>query len=238
MTTMAVELYSVPTEARIVRVRQLDELDQAVDDLGLAAAPGCLALVGGADGMTALETVRAVPFFRDALVPLAERLGAVVVDGGTDCGVMALAGRARAERQASFPLVGVVLAALTTEGRNDGVPLESHHTHFVAVPGSNWGDEGRWLDALATAVAPTRGATILVNGGDISWTDVERSVAARRPVISVAGSGRTADELAAGVRGVSTDGRAAELAASDLIHVVDLDDLDGLSSLVERLLGG
>jgi hypothetical protein len=232
MIAVAAPVDSVP----IVRVQRSDELAVAARDLGLARASACLAVVGGADGMTDEESERAAPLFRDGLVPFVERLGAVVVDGGTDAGVMGLTGRARREQGAGFPLVGVVVAQLTSLDSDDGAPLEPNHTHFVAVPGSSWGDEGSWLDAFVGVVAPGRSATILVNGGDISWRDVERSVAARRPVLVVAGSGRTANELAAATRGEGGDPRAVELAGSGLVHAVDLDDVASFTSVLETIM--
>jgi hypothetical protein len=49
--------------------------------------------------------------------------------------------------------------------------------------------------------------TVLVEGGDIARTDAAGSVASGRPVITVRGSGRTADDLDTGelVRGVPDD---------------------------------
>jgi hypothetical protein len=233
MIAVAALVESVP----IVRVHDPDELPIVARDLGLVGAPACVAVVGGADGMSLEEADRATPFFRDGLVPLLERLGAVVVDGGTDAGVMALTGQGRREHGATFPLVGVVVASLTSLDSVDAVALEPNHTQIVAVPGTSWGDEGSWLDALVRVLGPRHSATVLVNGGDISWNDVERSVAAGRPVIAVAGSGRTADELAGAVRGHAEDRRAADLAATGLVHSVELDDVDEFTSVLERIMG-
>ena len=44
---------------------------------------------------------------RDEVVPVAERRDAVVIDGGTDSGVMQLIGRARSALGGRFPLIGV-----------------------------------------------------------------------------------------------------------------------------------
>ncbi len=79
--------------------------------------------------------------------------------------------------------------------------------------------------------------TLLVNGGDIAWQDVSESVAAGRPVLVIAGSGRTADTLADALRREATDERAAELAQTGLLHAADLGaDSAVLSRAIEGLL--
>ncbi len=46
------------------------------------------------------------PLIERALIPLCEELGAAIVDGGTDAGLMRLVGRARTATHAQFPLIG------------------------------------------------------------------------------------------------------------------------------------
>ena len=216
-----------------VRLEKGEEPEQAARLLALEPAPFAVVLVGGADRMDddALAAVR--PFVERALAPLVEARAGTVLDGGTDSGVMRLMGRARAATRSGFPLVGVVPAAFAANG---GPILEPNHTHFVLVPGSRWGDEGPWLAGLATALAaPERSFTALVNGGEVAWNDVADSLREGRPVVAVEGSGRTADALAAGIRGEQTDPRAAAMIASGLVHVCP-PERDALEALVERLV--
>ena len=146
---------------------------------------------------------------------------------------MRLVGKARAAAQATFPLVGVAAEGTVVipggvPAREDAYPLEPNHSHFVLVPGSEWGDEVPWLGRVAEALAgsaPT--ATVLVNGGDVARRDVDASVQAGRAVVVVAGSGRAADELADEVRG--------GLLASGLVVVAAPADAP---DEVARLLGG
>lgn len=212
---------AVGARASAIRVEGEDQLRAAAAALGLSGP--VLVIVGGADRMEERELDRVEPLFRDVLARLAEEQGAIVIDGGTDSGVMKLAGRVRGT--SSFPLVGVVaaeLAAESPESGSDAAPLEPHHSHFLFVPGTQWGDESPWLARFATVVADGRpSATVLVNGGDVTLSDAEQSVAAARHVIAVSGSGGTADTLAAAARGESTDRRARELAASGLVHAAD-----------------
>jgi hypothetical protein len=76
--------------------------------------------------------------FSKVLAPLAQELGVIVADGGTDAGVMRLMGQAREEVQGSFPLVGVSPVGLVRlpdveTSSTELTDLESHHTHFGSV---------------------------------------------------------------------------------------------------------
>jgi hypothetical protein len=129
-----------------------------------------------------------------------------VVDGGTDSGVMQLLGRARADLRAAFPLVGVaaekkiVLPGDGTE-QVDRAPLEPNHSHLCWCQVAR-GDESPWLARMATALAGgLPSVTVLINGGAIALQDVAHSLAAGRPVLVIAGSGRTADRIAAALKG-------------------------------------
>jgi SLOG in TRPM, prokaryote len=192
-----------------------------------------------ADRMEQLE-----PVFRDALASVAQRLNAFVIDGGTDVGVMRLLGRARSALEGSFPLIGVASFATVSipgqasSARSDAAPLEPHHSHFLLVPGGSWGDEAPWLSAAASALAgPASSVTVLVNGGEVAYDDVARSIAANRPTIVVAGSGRTADRLVAAINGQATDERAQALVSSGLVRVAGpVDDADMVAATLSAAL--
>jgi hypothetical protein len=227
-----------------VEVDRSVDLSDALCRLGLSKPTPTLVLVGGAGGLGDAEMDRLRPLFVEALVPLIGALDAAVVDGGTDAGVMHLIGEAHAEAKATFPLVGVaatgtvVLPDVWPPSSSDVAQLESHHTHFVLVPGSEWGDESPWLSCVASVLAREAGSvTLLVDGGEITWEDVSQSVEARRPVIVIGGSGRTADTLARTLRGETTDERARKLAASGMLSAVDLTASVGtFVSALERTL--
>ena len=206
-------------------------LDGALAALGLDRGRPALVLVGGAGDLPDDQGLGSL--FAE-IVALSERLRSSVVDGGTDAGIMRLIGKARAAAQATFPLVGVAAEGTVVTPGGPTPPagkdayLEPNHSHFVLVPGSDWGDEVPWLGRVAEALAgsaPT--ATVLVNGGDVAWRDVEASVEAGRAVVVVAGSGRAADELAGEVHG--------GLLASGLVVVAAPAAAPGE---VARLLGG
>lgn len=222
------------TTRSAVTVASFAAVAETLDALGLRRGRPVVVLVGGADGMGEADRALADRMLRDAVFPLLDRLDAVVVDGGTDGGVMQVAGRARDAVGARFPLVGVVVAEAM---RVDDVPLEPHHTHTLLVPGSAWGEESPWLAGVASAVAGGQpSATLVVNGGSITYDDIAHSLAADRPIVVIAGTGRTADAIAAASAGATSNARATSVAASPLTTVVALADTAAIRAALEDAL--
>ena len=223
-----------------IRVERPDDLARGLEELGLEPPRPTVVVAGGACKLSVGDAGLIEPALTD-LAGAADRLDAAIVDGGTDAGVMRILGRARANGH-SFPLVGVVVDSLAvepgTEPDGEQAVLEPNHSHAVLVPGAEWGDEVPWLVRVADALAAgAPSITVLANGGDIAFEDAAASVNGGRIVLALDGSGRTADELAAAARGEPADERARVLAASGLVHVLDLrEDGDGLAVEVERLL--
>lgn len=235
--------FSNGRSALAVQVRHSEELPTALHELGLRSGRPNLVLIGGASKMNVkgLNSLRSL--FVEGLVPAIAALNATVIDGGTDAGIMQLIGQARAITGETFPLIGVAATGkVTTPDRvnlfGKATLLEPHHTHFVLVPGSHWGDESPWLFRVADVLAVRAASlTILVNGGEIAWEDVTQSVKAGHPVLVIGGSGRTADTLANALRGEATDERAKKLMDSKLLRVIDLtSDFDEFTRLIEEML--
>jgi len=139
---------------------------------------------------------------------IAEDMHAAVICGGTDMGVMAEIGRIRSRESYKFPLIGVTPAELVTW---PGGPLntkflwfgkqrwqlESHYSHFILVPGEQFGDESPWIVDTATLLSnDQQSVTILVNGGEVSRKDIQLSLENGRRVIVLSRTGGLADELA------------------------------------------
>ena len=228
------------TLTRSVRVSHPEELDAALADLGVRCGRPVLAVVGGASGLGP-DDLAAVTGLLRFLVPALEVWGAAVVDGGTDSGVMRALGEVREATAATFPLIGVAAAGTVvlpgTDGAADGVALDPRHTHAVLVPGDEWGDEAWWLAAVATAVAgASPSATLVLNGGAITFADAEHSLAVDRPVVVVSGSGRTADAIAVASAGGPADERAGRIAGSPRTRVVALDDPEGAVAALRDIL--
>lgn len=216
--------------AEIIQVHNLVDLPVALNKIGLQSKFPTLVLVGGASGISQADMSRLQRLFVEVIAPIAQDLGVAVVDGGTDAGIMRFIGQARTEISATFPLIGVaavgtVILPDAPLPCSDAAPLESNHTHFMLVPGSNWGDESPWLASIASVLSEGfPSVTVVVNGGEITFRDVSYSVQADRPVVTLDGTGRTADKLAAALRGEATDWRARQLAASRQVVTIDLNN--------------
>jgi len=74
-------------------------------------------------------------------------------------------------------------------------------------------------------------------GGEITYDDVVRSLERHRPVVVLAGTGRTADAIAAATSRNSEDLRARQIAGSPLTRVVNIDDGAALAGTLESILG-
>jgi hypothetical protein len=226
-----------------VRLTGPADLPRAVEVLGLGGPRPVVAVVGGAGGLDEPAMAGLVSLFTGVIAAVIRELGAVAVDGGTDDGVMRLLGRARAAGE-PFPLVGVVAEGTVhypghRAANPDASTLEPHHTHFVLVPGGEWGDEARYLAEVASALAGGQpSVTVLVNGGEISLDDARWSIAADRPVLVLAGTGRSADRIAAAASDPAGDGDPgiATLALSPLVRVADATDVTAAAAVLRDAL--
>ena len=235
-------------QASRIRIASTDEIAAALDSAGLRLDRAVIVLVGGAGTMGEKEFETVAQVLRDEVVPVAERRDAVVIDGGTDSGVMQLIGRARSTLGGRFPLIGVaaegtVLVPGAGTPSPDAVKLEPNHTLFLLVPGTQWGDEARWMMDVAGVVAGVvagrrSSVTVLMNGGQIAYTDVAASLRSGRPVVVLAGSGRTADAIAKARAGNGGDNRAVEIAASPLTTVADVGEAGMAAAAIEAALDG
>ncbi|MCC5598058.1 hypothetical protein [Nostoc favosum] len=230
--------------ALAIRVDQQAELPDALERIGLGGSRSVLVVVGGASNISEADFLRIKRLFTEVLAPIAESLGAYVVDGGTDAGVMQLMGEARTQIGGKFALIGVtpqskVALPNQQEPAADLTPLEPNHTHFVLVPGDNWGDGSTWISYVATVLANNAPSiTVLLNGGEITFEDAFSSVNSGRLVVVIAGTGRTADILADALRGQATDERAKKLAKSGTLQYIDLIDIEkGVKNLGEIIKG-
>lgn len=170
------------------------EIRPALIELGIPHPRPVIVLVGGAGGIGWLEKFPMSKAVR-IVARLAEEAGAVVVDGGTQAGIMSGIGIQRKLNKLTFPLVGVIFDKLLTQEKPQSV-LEPNHTHFLLIPGHDWGAESAWIARIATAIAGDRKSiTVLINGGKISRTDVEFSLREDRPTFVMRGTGRLADEI-------------------------------------------
>jgi hypothetical protein len=208
-------------------------------------------LIGGAARLEPDLGARLLPFVH-ALLEAARAARAVVIDGGTDAGVMALAGQARAElgRQPTDLAPLPVLLGIAPRGRvdapdvpgpggNGSTPLEMRHSHHLLVPGDEWGAETPWLIEVARLLSGGRPVVaVLLDGGPVALAEAMACAAQGWPIVTVAGSGRSADVLAGyEAAGAPEGGRA--VADRRRIHVCSLSDGTApLAATLARLLAG
>jgi len=183
-----------------VNINDYREIQEALTGLAIPYPKTAIVLVGGAGGIKWLEKFpmrKAVSI----VAQLAEETQSVVIDGGTQ------AGKQRKRNKFSFPLIGVVFDSLLMKEKPESI-LDSNHTHFFLIPGDDWGDESGWISKIATAITSDtkttlangipniqKSITVLINGGNISRTDVEYSLLENRPTFVMRGTGRMADEI-------------------------------------------
>ncbi|ACK73293.1 conserved hypothetical protein [Gloeothece citriformis PCC 7424] len=221
--------------AKAIQVDDWPQLPEALYSLGFTAPCPTLVLVGGASKMSETDYLLLETIFTKIIAPLAESLKITVIDGGTDAGIMRLMGNARTAIKGTFPLVGVAAyGTIVAPGKialnRDAASLDPHHSHFIIVPGYRWGDESRWLARIASLLTKDLpSVTLVINGGEITWHDVTFSIRENRPTLILAGSGRTADQIAAALRGESGDARTDTLIASGLVQAIDIDHTQELN---------
>jgi uridylate kinase len=180
------------------------KLAQAVSELGLKDTYPVIVLIGGGmEEQQAAVTQRAM----QAISGVADEMGAIGICGGTDMKIMAEIGRIRSRNGYKFPWVGIAPEELVTwpGGPHSGKflgwgekrsQLEPHYSHFILVPGSQFGDESPWIADAATALSKDHtSVTILIGGGEVSRKDIELSLEMGRPVIALSRTGHLADEL-------------------------------------------
>lgn len=233
-------------EAKLVRAKPDDIIDDLFGVIGISKQRSLILLLGGADRLDDALLPKLRQVFNRGIARAALRIGALIIDGGTDAGVMALMGRAIADNGRQTPLLGVAPAAKVTypggpadADSGGSAPLNPNHSQFVLTPGSEWGDETDTLFRLARNLAGTNPVlAILVNGGDTAQAEVLRCVRLKWPVLVVQGSGRLADTIAGLIASPGTradDADLDEIRCDGRIRVVRLDDD---LSLIERVIEG
>ncbi|MGK7873781.1 MAG: hypothetical protein AB4426_10865 [Xenococcaceae cyanobacterium] len=217
--------------AKGIQVSNFTELPNALDQLGLQSNQPTLVLVGGAKLISSADYELVQQLFFQVVVPVVEQSGAAVLDGGTDSGIMQLIGYTRASLDATFPLVGVapigkVKLPELLEEPNANHSLAPHHTHFILVPGNNFGDESPWLARISSLLSEGfPSCTLVINGGRVTLMDVANSIQEGHPTLLLEGSGRTADRLASALNqsvDLEGDEQVKEMVASGLLQTIDL----------------
>lgn len=203
-----------------------------LDALEIASPRAVILLFGGAAGLDDSRKAALATLFAGGVAPVAAELGALVVDGGTQSGVMAMMGEAVARSPGTSQLLGIAPKGKITHpeiagasAASDAEVLEPNHSYFVLVESDEWGGETTKMLELARAFnAPV--VAILVNGGAIAADEALQSVRNGWQLVVIEGSGRFADELSAAVRdGQSVkSAEVSEIARSGRVTLFHVDD--------------
>ncbi|MBV9578847.1 MAG: DUF4231 domain-containing protein [Chloroflexi bacterium] len=204
----------------------------ALHALAVPPARALVLVAGSANSLDADVALHLGQLFSRGLARAVRRSAAIVVDGGTDAGAMALVGQTLGDQPDGAGLIGVAPAgAVSYPGGPDPVaadaaPLEPHHPRFVLVEGHTWGDETEpMFDLIDALCAGGRAVTVLAGGGRGAANEVLRSVRRGWPVVVIAGSQGLADEIAQAVQNplpFIADPTLAEIVADGKLHIVQL----------------
>lgn len=206
---------------------------EILNSLDVQPPPAVLVISGGGRNMEAGKARRLAPFFSLGVARAAKNRAAIIIDGGTQAGVMVLTGQAVADQEYISPLLGVAPAGKVTfpgaEAAADSetahhTPLDPNHSHFVLVEGDQWGDETTLMYNLADALhrgalgrpgngriksKPLPAVTLLAGGGidGIALREVQATVRRGWPLVVLEGSGQLADEIVRRYRNQRRQGR-------------------------------
>ena len=188
--------------AKLVSASHGTPMASVIESLGISPPKNLILVIGGADKLDEKLTARLTQLFSRGIARAAADAEALIIDGGTQAGVMQIMGQSIVDRGRKSSLLGVAPAGKVTYPGgpsvvgDDSAPLDPNHSHFVLVDGNDWGSETETLFELAAAFnVPV--LAILVNGGAIAKDELLQSVRRNWPVIVIEGSGRLADEVAA-----------------------------------------
>jgi hypothetical protein len=216
-----------------------------LDALQIASPRAVILLFGGAAGLDDSRKAHLETLFAEGVAPVASDLSALIVDGGTQSGVMAIMGEAVAKSHSTVQLLGIAPRGKITNPEitgaskiSEGAALEPNHSQFVLVDSNEWGGETTTMLELARAFnAPI--VAILVNGGAIAGDEALQSVRNGWQLLVFEGSGRFADELSAAIRDgqVAKSVEASEIARSGRVTLFHVDDApEKLRNELHRML--
>jgi TRPM family ion channel len=203
-------------------------------------------ITGGASGMSEDLNSQLAQLFTHGIAYVASSVGAIIIDGGSQAGVMKMIGLGVKEYPSGLPLLGISAAGRSPypgkRGDQMGTPLDPNHSHFILVETDKRGGETETMYELAALLSRTcPSVAVLVNGGPITVEEVVYNVRQGRPIIVIEGSGRFADKIARlqqeGLFPLS-DQRMAEIVTHGNFHFFPINGtVSEFVQLALRLLG-
>jgi hypothetical protein len=233
---MATNSISFPNgnQAQLVISRAGEKATDILSALGIEQPKALFLIIGGAASLGKGLEPRLRQLFSRGIACAAANCGAMIIDGGTEIGVMRMMGQGVFDRGRKSVLLGVVPSGKVTYPSGppkgsieDCAPLDPNHSHFVLVKSDKWGGETETMFELAKVLAEKVPViTLLVNGGDVAREEVLLSVRQGWPVLVIENTARLADELARYVNKKPQfieDPVIAEIVADGNIHLFPRD---------------
>ncbi len=268
MTASNINKFDVPFPnkniARVVIPSETDTIETINESLEIPAYKSLILILGGADSIENDIKPSLTQLFDRGIAKAAIYADALVVDGGTQSGVMQLMGEGLAGRDTQVKLVGITpenLVKYPTKKVTDTsslVELEPNHSHFVLTPGQQWSDATnlffqlvkRWMhrcNIISTSKKTTAktGNTIiekipcialLSGGGAVSKNEVLFAVRKKIPLIVIAGSGGLADEIAKAITEKTTNSRDSQVAEIIADGEIQIFQLHDPVCSIERMI--
>lgn len=226
--------------AHLVEVERFEQLLPAVANLPFFSYHKTIVIIG--DDPTDLEEQARLHLKSACAAVMKAALGrydVAVVDRGQRSMVSQLLGdRVTYERVLLVGVACAVTVALPDVYRQEAPAgkseLESSHTAFFLVPGTQRTDEAAWLAKVASAFAGIDPSiAFLIHGSDEAWPDVFAQLNEQRRVVAIEGTGGIADLLSAAARGEHiNDPAVMQCIASGLIRTIPLDAVDEVKELL------
>jgi SLOG in TRPM, prokaryote/SMODS and SLOG-associating 2TM effector domain 1/Protein of unknown function (DUF4231) len=186
--------------SRLVRAPEAAQPSEILSALGLSSGRPVVLVIGGADSLDQALERRLAQLFERAVIPAAASADGVIVDGGTESGVMALLGTAAALEDQRERLIGVAPAGKVSypngPPQRGDASLDPNHSYFVLTPTDEWGGETALLLRLAELLSrhhPVAG--VLAGGGLGAMGEVRGCVRRGWPIVILSGTGGLADQI-------------------------------------------
>jgi hypothetical protein len=207
---------------------------EILEALGFSTLPnGVISISGGAKQYPRKVEEDTVSLVEEVIVPLVYEHGLLVIDGGTEAGIMKITGEVLRRARYRYPIIigdgeetireqppdfqdprllGFVPEPKVTY---PGVerPLENHacldpnHVYFVMVRDArDWGEEVECMFSFVEYLATQKQIpviNIVANGGRITIQEVYHAVRQGQPVVVLEGSERAAEVIIAALDGVA-----------------------------------
>jgi len=208
LRTKLIPFSSTGNHATVVYVTSDSTPDDIVKTLGidLHNVRGVISINGGAKDWPG-NNLDLHLLLEEGIAKIAAENSVLVVDGGTDIGVMSIIGIGVGRHGKKAPLIGIAPKKLVRfPNRFSFFPnsskadLEPHHTHFILTPGVAWGDEIEFRSEFVRFLSnKLPSLSVVADGGDGTCLEALKDVRHGREIIVLKNSGRVADEIVRGL---------------------------------------